>query len=107
MENTSMIETDNSMSNTELLQSETSTQEQDGRENSFNVIQVHNNVAETPFRIVETTQGSFVALGNKRLTELKHISECCEMITEKKWELLFGVIALITQIEIDSNSMAE
>jgi len=53
-------------------------------------------MVNTPFTIVTAEDmGSFVAMGNARLTEYMSMEECQSMVIEKDWQLIMGMAGRI------------
>lgn len=67
---------------------------------------VKNEEAEI-FRIVTTEEGSFVALGNNRLTEYVSEKEAYAMVMERDWQLIFNVIATTAKAIIKTQNQEE
>lgn len=98
---------------------ENSLQNEESKQLSMNVPEKENNsnslikrieVINTPFRIIETEKGSFIALGDQRLTDYITTKECYKMINERSWELLLTVMTVvydkIAQLENIADKMA-
>lgn len=47
------------------------------------------------FTIVTTEKGSFIAIGQSRLTDYTSIDICRKWIEEKNWILIFSLVSLI------------
>ena len=65
------------------------------------------NVEADIFRIVTTEDGSFVALGNNRLTEYMSEKEAYARVMERDWELIFNVIATTAKAIIKTQNQKE
>lgn len=74
--------------NSDLLQSQTNAQEQENSSPSVTKIIERDPIEDTPFVIVTIEQGSFIALGNRRITEYMPKDECKRLIKDRNWELI-------------------
>lgn len=85
-----------SSSNGELLGLQTNAQEQVSNYKSGELVQ-REHVEGTPFQIITIEQGSFLAVGNKRVTDYTTKEECKRMIEEKGWDLICTVVTIIAE----------
>jgi len=61
-------------------------------------------VIGTPFELVTTDEGTFVALGHYRLSESMTEDEACRLIVEKDWNFLLSVInVFVNQLKLKEN----
>jgi len=67
-------------------------------------------VEDTPFNIVhvEEEDKAFIAVGNKRISELMSVGKCRMKIAEKEWGLLVQVMAIVSngvyeELNIENN----
>lgn len=56
----------------------------------------------TPFHVVNTESGAFIAIGNQRISDLMTVEECKKMVEEKTWGLICTTIAIITERVMES-----
>lgn len=77
--------------------SQTSAQEKENNNSSSKLIE-REHIKGTPFQIITLEQGSFIALGNRRLNEYTSKERCMEMIECQEWELLMNVIVSMYEI---------
>jgi hypothetical protein len=82
------------------------TQDGEGGNNSKSSEIVKNEEADI-FRIVTTEDGSFVALGNNRLTEFVSEEDAYRMVIDKDWQLIFNVIATTAKAIINTTNQKE
>lgn len=75
--------------NTELLNTQTSVEQQDSKQSSQLI--ERETLDGTPFEIVTTEEGTFVALGSYRLTEFMSKEDAKEKIQKKHWDLIISV----------------
>jgi len=59
------------------------------------------------FRIVTTEEGSFVALGNNRLTEYVSEEDAYRMVIDRDWQLIFNVIATTAKAIIKTQNQEQ
>lgn len=80
--------------NSELLQLQTTTENQNGnKEQSNTELKEVNRIENTPFTIITIPEKeSFVAVGNWRLTDWETKEKCMKMIEEKSWDIIFALI---------------
>lgn len=77
------------LQNTELLNTQTSAEQQDSNQSSQLI--ERETLDGTPFEIVTTEEGTFVALGSYRLTEFMSKEDAKEKIQKKHWDLIISV----------------
>lgn len=77
------------LQNTELLNTQTSAEVQDSKQSSQLI--ERETLDGTPFEIVTTEEGTFVALGSYRLTEFMSKEDAKEKILNKPWDLIISV----------------
>lgn len=77
------------LQNTELLNTQTSAEVQDSNQSSQLI--ERETLDGTPFEIVTTEEGTFVALGSYRLTEFMSKEDAKEKIQKKHWDLIISV----------------
>jgi len=60
----------------------------------------HEKVPNSPFSIVELdSMGSFVAMGNDRISDFMSTKECWDLVSSKPWDLILAsVTSLLTHI---------
>ena len=75
--------------NTELLNTQTSAEVQDSKQSSQLI--EREKFDDNPFELVTTEEGTFIALGSYRLTEIMNIEEAKEKILNKPWDLIISV----------------
>lgn len=56
-----------------------------------------NVIHDTPFTIITTDEGSFIAMGRYRVSDLMSEDQCLERILAKDWNLLISAIGIITE----------
>lgn len=77
------------LTNTELLNTQTSAEQQDSNQSSQLI--ERETLDGTPFEIVTTEEGTFIALGSYRLTEFMSKEDAKEKIQKKHWDLIISV----------------
>lgn len=90
---------------TESEQSQTYALEKENKSKSGNEIAEKEKIEKTPFDIITITeevegkkiQVSFIAVGNKRITEITTYVKCLQMIQERDWNLMVSLITIITE----------
>lgn len=90
----------------ELLKLQTTTEDTtDTKQQSNSQIKETEPVENTPFTMITILdQGSFVALGNYRVSDYQTKSDCLDQIHGKEWHLLINVIqSMITMIDKEPN----
>lgn len=87
--------------NTILEQSLTDAQETESKLDSGKILD-RKQCEDTPFQIVNTDSGAFIAIGNQRISDLMTVEECKKMVEEKTWGLICTTIAIITERVMES-----
>lgn len=76
----------------------TSTSDAEKKDNSSSLV---NKFEMDIFTIVTIDKGSFVALGNKRLTDFGSIEDCKRWVKERDYKFLFNLMATIAEAMIE------
>ncbi|AXH74225.1 MAG: hypothetical protein [Microviridae sp.] len=71
------------------------------RENSSELVQGLEHIEDSPFMLVTTIEGSFLALGEHRVTELMDKEDAKKMVTEKSWALI-GALFTVMQTKLNN-----
>lgn len=75
----------------ELLSIQNSTEE-NLNSNSSNAIISREKIEDSPFELVTSERGTFIAMGNRRMTEPMEINEARTIIGSLNWNFLLNVI---------------
>lgn len=67
-------------------------QEKENSSNSSDKIVEREHIENTPFTIITLEKGSFIAIGNKRVTEYTTKQECKNLIFERDWDLIANMV---------------
>lgn len=98
----------NSEKNTEKQQSPIYALNKEDKSQYGEIIDVEQ-IEGTPFNIItldknsdekEARMESFIAIGNRRITELNTYVKCIELIQQKQWGLICSLITLITEATV-------
>lgn len=82
--------------NWESSDNTTNANEKENKEASSTELISYKEVPNTMFTIVNTTEGSFIAIGSERVTEMMTEGECEEQIANRSWRLIeMAIIALM------------
>lgn len=57
-------------------------------------IQNREEIENTPFHLVTTTEGCFIAMGNNRISDITSKEECEKQVQEKNWKLVLIAAAV-------------
>ena len=60
-------------------------------------------VEGTMFDVITMEQGSFVALGENRVTDYQEKEKCIEMVKDKDWQLIEQMCILICNYKLKEN----
>ena len=82
----------------------TLTSEAEKKDNSHSLV---NKFEMVIFTIVTIDKGSFVALGNKRLTDFGSIEDCKKWVKERDYKFLFNLMATIAEAMVAEKKEAE
>lgn len=85
--------------NTEYEQSQISVLRKENSENYGEGIEKIP-IIGTPFHIVKIDgdeEKTFIAVGDKRITEIQHETTCMALIEEKDWNIILALIIIITE----------
>lgn len=99
MKNTSGL-TENGKQST-LKDMNTYANENQNKDNSSELVQGLEQVGESPFMLVTTIEGSFLALGEHRVTDMMDIQEAREMVEKKSWALI-GALFTVMQNKLNN-----
>lgn len=83
-------------STTPLEHGHTSAQEQENKLQSGKILEIKP-VEGTPFSIVVIEQGTFISLGNQRISQIMKEEESKLQIYRKDWNLIISLIVMITE----------
>lgn len=68
------------------------------KENKQSSLIIRDHVDKTPFTVVTIEQGSFIAIGNRRITEYMDKDILYEMIELRSWELISNMCMVLIDI---------
>lgn len=61
-------------------------------------------IDNTPFTIVTIEQGTFIAIGSRRITNYTTKEECMNMIECQTWDLITSTIAVMYEIMTENRN---
>lgn len=82
----------------EKLQPHTYVEENQNNSKSSGKIIENTKVPGTPFTLVDVEdQGTFIAIGNNRVTEMMTREEAEDQIINRDWQLIISLISVVTE----------
>lgn len=93
---------DTSSQNSVQKESPTYALETENNKNSSEKLIQREPVEGTPFQIITIEQGTFIAIGNRRITEYTTKEECQQKIECQSWDLLGATIVAMFEIMLEA-----